>query len=208
MRYDTKRIWDNKFKKNIKNQQFNYFIKKELAAFLKFLNKKDKLLDLGCGSGDKTNYLFNQGFNVVGLDSSREAIKYAQKIFPNLNFYRQDAISTKFNSNSFDAIASIALFHCLLKEDRNKYVKEVNRILRPGGFLFQLVLSSEDETKISGKVIESKTFLQSSGTPFHLFTEKELKEYFTNFNFIKLKLNKKRIKNLKVAVYTMVLRKK
>ena len=205
---NVKTIWNEKFKNNILNQQFNLFLKKELNKFLKLIPRNSKILDLGCGNGEKTNHIANLGFNIIGIDSSKEAISYAKTKFPKLKFYLRNALSTKLKNNSFDAIISIAVFHCFLEKDRKKYVKELNRILKNKGFLFQLVLSSEDETMKKGKEAEQNTFVQKSGIPFHLFTKEELEEYFSNFKCLTFEHHKKKAKNIQIAVYTMVLRKK
>jgi len=207
MGIDVKPSWNKKFKENVKNQQFDLFLKRRINAFLKSLNQNSKILDLGCGNGEKAHYIGKLGFNVVGIDASEEAINYAKKNFPAVKFYKKDALSTKFKENSFDAIISIAVFHCFLEKDRKKYIKEINRILKKRGLIFQLVLSYKDETMKSGKEIENNTFLQKLGTPFHLFTKKELEEYFHNFKFFNFKHHKKLINKRQIAVYTMTLRK-
>jgi len=207
MKLDIKTIWNEEYKKNIKNQRFSLFLKRQLNDFLKILNKNSKIIDLGCGNGEKAHYIAKHGFNVVGVDSSKEAIDYAKKNFPELKFYKREVLSTKFKDKSFDAIVSIALFHCFLEKDRKKYVKEINRILKKRGILFQLVLSSNDETMKSGKEIEKNTFLQKLGTPFHLFTKKELQEYFPNFEFLNFKHYQKIINTGQIAIYIMTQRK-
>src|SRR6056297_1224175 len=141
MGIDVKPSWNKKFKENVKNQQFDLFLKRRINAFLKSLNQNSKILDLGCGNGEKAHYIGKLGFNVVGIDASEEAINYAKKNFPAVKFYKKDALSTKFKENSFDAIIAIAVFHCFLEKDRKKYIKEINRILKKRGLIFQLVLS-------------------------------------------------------------------
>lgn len=207
MKIDVVKAWNEKFKNDIKNQGFGLFLKRKLNDFLKIIDKDSRILDLGCGAGEKTFYIAKQGFDVIGIDSSREAINYAKKKFSGIKFYERNVLSTKFKGESFDAIVSIAVFHCFLKEDRKKYVKEINRILKSGGFLFQLVLSSEDEIMKAGKEIENNTYLQKTA-PFHLFAEKEIREYFPNFEFLDFKHHIKKANKKKIAVYTMTLRKK
>ena len=202
------KAWNENFKKNIRHQQFGMFLKRRLNMFLKKLKRNSKILDLGCGNGEKANYIFRQNFQVVGVDSSKEAIDYAKKNFPEIKFYKRDVLSTKFKAKSFDAIVSIAVFHCFLEKERRRYVKEINRILKSRGLLFQLVLSSEDETKRSYKEIETKTFMQKSGINFHIFTKDEIKDYFSNFKFLNLDYHKKTLNKKQIAVYTMTLRKK
>ena len=55
------------------------------------INKKDKILDLGCGEGRDTIYLLNKGYNFLGVDYSKEAIKKCNELTNNkyYNNFRQ-----------------------------------------------------------------------------------------------------------------------
>ena len=86
------------------------------------IEKNSKILDIGCGNGEKTNYTAKRGFTAVGIDASEEAINYAKKQFPELKFYQRDALSTKFKDKTFDAIASIAVFQQSHKK-KQLYIK-------------------------------------------------------------------------------------
>lgn len=189
----------------------NPLLRFTLNKFLNLLKEGSKILDLGCGEGDKTNYIAGKGFKVIGVDLSKTAIKSAKKNFKNVTFLIRDITNTKLPSNSFDAITSLAVYHTLIVKDRKLYIKEIQRLLKKGGLLFQSFLSSKDETFRKGKEIEKNTFLQKSGIIFHLFTEKEIKEDFKDFKILHLKHHKKRIikdgKKLNIACYTIILKK-
>lgn len=203
-----KYAWEKKFQKKIKQQKINPLLRINLNKFLNLLKKNSKILDLGCGEGDKTTYIACKGFKVVGVDSSKTAVKNAKKNFKNIIFLVRDVTNTRLPSKSFDAITSVAVHHVLLEKDRKLYIKEVRRLLKKGGLLFQLVLSSDDETMKQGKEIEKNTFLQKSGVAFHLFTEKELREDFKDFKILHLKHHKKNIikagEKLSIACYITI----
>lgn len=208
MTSSIQKSWDNKYKRDIENQSKpNPFLKTKLNNFLRLINKNSKILDLGCGTGHKTNFIHKKGFNIIGIDSSKKAITYAKASYLKIQFNKQNILKTNFKQNSFDAIISIAVMHCLKKSQMQKYVKEIKRILKKNGLLFQLVLSSEDQTKVQEKQIEPNTYLGKYNMLFHLFTEQELKQYFKDFEFLELNHNKKKHHNKTIAVYTMVLKK-
>ena len=77
----TKKAWDQRFKREINNHPFDFKLKREIDSFLKKLDKKAKILDIGCGIGEKTNYVHQKGFNICGTDSSETAVEYAKKRF-------------------------------------------------------------------------------------------------------------------------------
>ena len=50
---------------------------KFLNIFIKYLNGK-KILDIGCGTGKQTKFLYDHGFDVEGVDLSSGMLKIAK----------------------------------------------------------------------------------------------------------------------------------
>ena len=85
-----------------------------------------KILDLGSGG---RRGLDKYG-RVVYSDISLKMLKQG-KLSAGVNL---DASSLPFKDESFDVITSIAMFHHLpTKKDRLNFLKEVRRVLKPGG---------------------------------------------------------------------------
>lgn len=177
--------WERLFRKDVHNQQFDKHTTKFLDQFISLLQKGAKVLDVGCGDGRKAIYLLKRGFDVQGIDSSKTAIAHARKSASE-RFKLGNVTHMPYPDSSFDGVLSIAVYHCLSESDRKKFVHEAFRVLKKGGILYQLVLSSKDETIIKKKTSEKGTFLQPSGVKLHLFTKAELKDDFADFKFLKL----------------------
>jgi len=84
------------------------------------LKGNETLLDIGSGDGKVTTEIASLVSNgsVMGIDSSEEMIKLAQRMYPrdaftNLRFQREDASSLPFE-NEFDVIFSNATVHWIL----------------------------------------------------------------------------------------------
>jgi len=58
-----------------------------IDKFLDICNKK--ILDLGCGIGHYSKYVENKGFEVVGVNFSKEMLKIAKKIILILSSLKQ-----------------------------------------------------------------------------------------------------------------------
>ncbi|MBA7492174.1 methyltransferase [subsurface metagenome] len=103
-----------------------------LGKFLK-PNKKNKILDVGCGLGETSRKLSVFG-QVVGIDSSPEAIKLGLKraIIMNIN-------NLLFPKNSFDVVTAFDVLEHL--ENDQKAIKEVFKVLRNRG-IFLLTVPS------------------------------------------------------------------
>ncbi|MDI6738026.1 MAG: class I SAM-dependent methyltransferase [Nanoarchaeota archaeon] len=205
MTINIPKAWERRFKEKINCQSMNLPLKMWLSSFLRVLDKNTIILDSGCGTGEKAYYIYKRGLKVIGIDSSASAIAFAKKNIHGPEFFKKDCIRTGFKPNSFGAIVSIAVLHCFMKRERLKYIRELRRLLSPGGYLFVLVLSSDDTTKSREKEIEKGTFIQSNGIPFHLFTNEEIVSLFNNFKIIELKHHKKKTDKGVMACYTLIM---
>jgi ubiquinone/menaquinone biosynthesis C-methylase UbiE len=105
------------------------------------LNASSRLLEVGCGSGGPALFLVrNIGLTVTGIDTNEAGIaaaaEAAQKdgISGRANFLRTDAAGRlPFADGAFDAIHSIDVFNHI--PDRPALLRELHRVLRPGGTL-------------------------------------------------------------------------
>ncbi len=97
-----------------------------------FLNPQpgERILDLGCGTGQLTQKIADSGANVLGLDASPDMIGQARQNYPNLQFVLANAAALKFE-NEFDAVFSNAALHWML--DRAGVVAGAARALKKGG---------------------------------------------------------------------------
>lgn len=126
---EYKNIFDNEEK------HFFYVATHNLVLRLirKYSNKKNlKILDAGCGTGGLMVKLSRLG-ETAGIDASDEAIKYGLK--RNLNVKKASVEKIPFGDNSFDLVTSIdVIYHRQVKDDIEA-LKEMNRVLKPGGIL-------------------------------------------------------------------------
>ncbi len=73
----------------------------------------ERVLDLGCGSGELTAKISESASSVLGIDSSHEMIAKAKLQFPACDFIRADATDFRFEV-PFDALFSNAALHWVL----------------------------------------------------------------------------------------------
>jgi trans-aconitate methyltransferase len=90
----------------------------------------ERILDLGCGSGQLTGKIAESGADVTGLDRSEEMIAEARRNFPSLKFEIGDAANFTVDGH-FDAVFSNAALHCV--KDADGAAASVARALRSGG---------------------------------------------------------------------------
>ncbi len=99
-----------------------------------------KLLNIGCGHGP--DFIpFRDHFELYGIDSSSEMLKYGQKYARKHDFAPvlslADAVELPFPDNYFDWAIAVATYHHLKdKPSRLKALAELKRVLKPGGEAF------------------------------------------------------------------------
>jgi demethylmenaquinone methyltransferase/2-methoxy-6-polyprenyl-1,4-benzoquinol methylase len=91
----------------------------------------DDVIDVCCGTGDLAIASRRRGARVVGLDFSERMLTRARAKAPDVEWVRGDALHLPFEDASFDA-ATVG-FGVRNLEDLEAGVREMRRVLRPGG---------------------------------------------------------------------------
>jgi ubiquinone/menaquinone biosynthesis C-methylase UbiE len=95
-----------------------------------------RVLEVGCGHGGGASYLTRTQHpaSYTGLDLNRAAIAFCRKRhqLPNLDFVQGDAEKMPFPDQSFDAVINVESSAAYPHFPR--FLAEVARVLRPGGF--------------------------------------------------------------------------
>lgn len=98
------------------------------------LLKPCKAIDVGCGEGFNSKYLLSKGFDVTGIDSNKNAIKYAKKNATRVCFVVKDIIKDDLSmlDGPFDFCLEWSIMHCIPPKERKIYVEKIAEILKPG----------------------------------------------------------------------------
>jgi len=94
-----------------------------------------KILDVGCGRGELVAHLSGRGFEVTGLDYSKDAIAVARGCFPKAQFICGDLFKCEFKEHSFDRIFFLGIIEHLYDEEIAKFFQEFRKLLKPGGLV-------------------------------------------------------------------------
>jgi SAM-dependent methyltransferase len=111
----------------------------ELLTFLKTC-PAGRAIDLGCGTGTNVITLARLGWQVTGVDFVPSAIDRARRKA------RQAGVSVDLRVGSvtrldgidgpFDFALDLGCFHSLAAQERPAYLRQLERVLRPGGSWF------------------------------------------------------------------------
>jgi 2-polyprenyl-3-methyl-5-hydroxy-6-metoxy-1,4-benzoquinol methylase len=115
----------------------------KIIPFARLKNKK--VLEIGCGMGLHTELMLKHGANVVSVDISSTSVT-ATRIRAKLkglacDVREMDAVNLDFSADTFDFVWSWGAIHHSAQTGR--IVKEIHRVLKPGGEIRAMVYNLE-----------------------------------------------------------------
>lgn len=174
------------FSNEARFQYFNTILSKH-----SLLNTPDiKILDIGCGGGFLSEEFAYKGFQVTGIDPSKESIICAQKHARdnnlNIDYLHGYGENLPFESDSFSIIVCCDVLEHV--SDLKKVIEEISRVLAPEGlFLFDTI-----NRNFAGKLLikatqewKSTAFMEPDVHVWDMFIKpKELIKLFNENNLI------------------------
>lgn len=144
-----------------------------------------KIIELGCGAGNYIRYFSGMGFDATGVDISEKAIEIArelaQKAGVTCEFIAADVLGDMSEIKSkYDFVYDWELLHHIFPEDRNKYIENVQRLLKPEGH-YMSVCFSEESAQFGGFGKYRKTPI---GTVLYFSNEAEIESLFGQLFFV------------------------
>ena len=107
----------------------------------------DRVLDVGCGTGvlarEAAARVAPSG-RVTGLDLNEGMLAVARRLRPEIDWRHGDALDLPFADHAFDAVVSQFAF--MFFPDRPRALREMWRVLAPGGRLAVAVCAPLEET--------------------------------------------------------------
>jgi SAM-dependent methyltransferase len=150
---------------------------------------RQRVLDLGCGSGRHVVYLAQNGFKVWGLDNSPRGLALTQQWLSEKGLVADLRLGDMtarlpYADDFFDAVISVQVIHHARAATIRHIVQEVERVLKQDGFVFISVPRLRNQG-LEFEQVEPNTFVPldgpEKGLPHHYFTPEELREFFGNF---------------------------
>jgi 2-polyprenyl-3-methyl-5-hydroxy-6-metoxy-1,4-benzoquinol methylase len=132
---EQQQLYDRTWRKGLeagKEERGNLQANLQFLAKANLLQPDNRILEIGCGIGTIVSELTGQGYDITGIDISREAIAYGLKKYGNIKLMAQAAEKLQFADETFDIVLSFDLFEHIVQVD--KHVSEVRRVLRTGGY--------------------------------------------------------------------------
>ena len=102
------------------------------------LPEGSEVIEIACGGGyPVTRELAESGLNLWAIDSSKTLLNEFQKRFPNIETKCERVQDSNFFDRKFNAAIAIGLIFLLPESEQVDLIKQISKILRPGGhFLY------------------------------------------------------------------------
>jgi SAM-dependent methyltransferase len=131
---------------------------------------KIKVLEIGCGPGANVWYMAREGFLVTGLDGSPVAIEQAKQRFAqeglNANLRVGDAGNLEDPDDTYDAVVDVECLCANSREAARGILREVRRVLKPGGKLFSQTFTDRMPVGQAAKKLGPGEYTDAVGWPF------------------------------------------
>ena len=167
------------------SNSFKFFEYNELMKKVQ-ISKDDVILDFGCGGGLNTLLIGKKCKKIIGLDINYQSIYNAKNLSDCTKQIKSEFICAKleeaaFTKNLFDKIFSFCVIEHV--EDFDSTVKEIFRILKPGG---QFIFSVDSLSTIKNDEIINKHKKDHYVKKY--FKSDELKDSLSQHRFKKIEI--------------------
>ena len=174
-------------------------------SVLPYIQRKDKILDLCCGTGTLTVLLSDLLYSdceIIGVDLSNGQIAQARKKVKNSNikFEVMNANNLKFKDGSIDKVIISAALHEMNKSERMNVLLEVYRVLKKEGYF--LIFEHHEPSKTSLRIyynfylgfsekllshsfeMQRNILMELRNAEFNILSQTPIKKFYSFFQII------------------------
>ncbi len=150
---------------------------KKLEITQEYLKPSMEVIELGCGTGSTAIIHAPYVKHIRAIDCSSKMIEIAKrkadsKNIQNITFERSSIDELNINDQSVDVVLALSILHLL--ENKERVVKKVYDMLKPGGIFISSTICLEDELKWLKLIAPVGQFFGLMPM-VKFFTEKDLK---------------------------------
>lgn len=103
-----------------------------------YMDRRGRVLDIGCGTGQRTLMLRRYAEDVIGVDTELDKIRFAasRNAMAGMGYVHDEFPGHVANLGTFDYIFAVEVLEHVELSDQETFVRVALRMLRPGGRLF------------------------------------------------------------------------
>jgi len=196
--------WDPTWETVFQNHDWGRYPPEELIRFIarRYFSAPErdqvKVLEVGCGTGANIWFLAREGFDAYGIDGSETAIFKAESRMREegvkAHLQVKDAITLAgvYPAHHFDAVIDVACLQHNKLSAVDAILDQVYLVMKPGGSIYSMMVTSDSYGADLGKEIEPGTFIEVTEGPLHerglghFFTLEEVQLLFERFTDVQI----------------------
>jgi len=188
---NDRKFWNETYYNDLKNYEPDFLKDTWMDKYREIIcNIKNKnAIDLGCGLGQDTNWLTQNGFSVISCDISSLALNKLRELYPNAETVNLDiAKGLPFDSNSVGVINANLSLHYFKMDKTKEIFDDIFRVLEPGGlFIGRMNSDKNDYINPYSQEIEKDFYYDSSNGKYsRLFNKEQFDILTTKWNIMVL----------------------
>jgi SAM-dependent methyltransferase len=133
--------------------------------------------DVGCGPGQVARYLRDRGVDISGVDLSPRMVEEAGRLNPGMEFVQGDMRALDFADGSLAGVVAFYSIIHLPRGDVADTLRELGRVLRPGGLLLVAFHAGTDDLHVD------ELWGQKVSIDCSFFTTAEMVDYLAEAGF-------------------------
>ena len=142
----------------------------------------NKILDAGCGDGRNLKAFSEAGFEVVGVDSSDQALKRVKNVHNDITVLNADIRRLDYVEEFDVVLCDYFLMHM---EDQKEIITKFYNLLKSDGLLIAQFLSINDPSFGEGEKYNSDAFLKNEILTRYN-TKEEIRELLGGFEILEI----------------------
>jgi len=146
--------------------------------FVGKLKDNANCLEIGCGPGEVSNYLFSKGVIITGIDKSEKMIDEAKKLNPQIKFMQGDVFHLPFGNGEIDGIVAPYLIVNFSNDELHKTFSEMTRVLTRQGQLLVVF-----HVGMNNKLTIRNFFNTQNKLTFVLHSVAKIKRFLKEYGF-------------------------
>lgn len=148
----------------------------EIVRTFEKYRQNNRFLDVGCGAGALLKAAVSEGWEAEGVEVSQSSVEYLQK--QNIKVFYGDLMKANFPEGSFDVVTAVEILEHISNPDA--VLKEIYRVLRPGGLLWA---TTPHGRGASGKLLGVQWTCVAPPEHLHLFSVNGIKQLLIESGF-------------------------
>lgn len=126
--------WFSRNKDYLKNKKED--IVYDLIKGFDLLSSKSSVLEVGCATGYRLAKISDSfGCKTFGVEASLDAVNEGMSLYHGIELVQGSAAELPYNSNSMDLLIINFVLHWIDRNNLIKVLSELDRVIKPGGFL-------------------------------------------------------------------------